>query len=333
MNNYELGDIELLSGETLLSAKLAYKTYGALNSDKNNVILLPTFYTGTHKRNEGFFGANRAINPEKHFIISINLFGNGLSTSPSNADKKQRGSKFPTITLWDNIQCQHQLLTKNFDIEKIALVTGWSMAGCQSYQWAAQYPDMVEAILPFCASAKTSEHNFVFLEGVKAALCADPIWNNGNYSSPPIEGLKAFGRVYAGWAFSQSFFREKKYKELGFKNVEELLIDWENDHVNNWDANNLLTKLLTWQKNDISTGPIYNNNFTEALNRIKARAILMPCSHDLYFPPEDNEFEVKHMQNAELRKFDSIWGHCVANPGNDKNFEVALDNAINDLLK
>tara|TARA_Y100000748_G_scaffold134619_1_gene112992 strand:- start:610 stop:1611 length:1002 start_codon:yes stop_codon:yes gene_type:complete len=333
MNKYELGDIELLSGETLLSAKLAYKTYGALNSDKNNVILLPTFYTGTHKRNEGFFGANRAINPEKHFIISINLFGNGLSTSPSNADKKQRGSKFPTITLWDNIKCQHELLTKNFNIEKIALVTGWSMAGCQSYQWAAQYPDMVEAILPFCASAKTSEHNFVFLEGVKAALCADPIWNNGDYSSPPIEGLKAFGRVYAGWAFSQSFFREKKYKELGFKNVEELLIDWENDHVNNWDANNLLTKLLTWQKNDISTGPIYNNNFTEALNRIKARAILMPCSHDLYFPPEDNEFEVKHMQNAELRKFDSIWGHCVANPGNDKNFEVALDNAINDLLK
>ena len=333
MNNYELGDIELLSGETLLSAKLAYKTYGALNSDKNNVILLPTFYTGTHKRNEGFFGANRAINPEKHFIISINLFGNGLSTSPSNADKKQRGSKFPTITLWDNIKCQHELLTKNFNIEKIALVTGWSMAGCQSYQWAAQYPDMVEAILPFCASAKTSEHNFVFLEGVKAALCADPIWNNGNYSSPPIEGLKAFGRVYAGWAFSQSFFREKKYKELGFKNVEELLIDWENDHVNNWDANNLLTKLLTWQQNDISTGPIYNNNFTEALNRIKAKAILMPCSHDLYFPPEDNEFEIKHMQNAELRKFDSIWGHCVANPGNDKNFEVALDNAINDLLK
>ena len=333
MNNYELGDIELLSGETLLSAKLAYKTYGALNSDKNNVILLPTFYTGTHKRNEGFFGVNRAINPEKHFIISINLFGNGLSTSPSNADKKQRGSKFPTITLWDNIKCQHELLTKNFNIEKIALVTGWSMAGCQSYQWAAQYPDMVEAILPFCASAKTSEHNFVFLEGVKAALCADPIWNNGDYSSPPIEGLKAFGRVYAGWAFSQSFFREKKYKELGFKNVEELLIDWENDHVNNWDANNLLTKLLTWQKNDISTGPIYNNNFTEALNRIKAKAILMPCSHDLYFPPEDNEFEIKHMQNAELRKFDSIWGHCVANPGNDKNFEVALDNAINDLLK
>jgi len=330
-NTFDLGDVKLQSGEILLSAKLAYKTYGSLNSDKTNVIVLPTFYTGTHYRNEGFFGTKRAINPEKHFIISINLFGNGLSTSPSNSIK-QKGSKFPTITLFDNVACQHKLITQHLNINKIALVTGWSMAGCQSYQWAAQYPDMVEAILPFCASAKTSKHNFVFLEGVKAALCADKNWNKGNYTSPPIEGLKAFGRVYAGWAFSQSFFREKTYKKLGFKNVEELLLDWENDHVNNWDANDLLTKLSTWQKGNISAESKYNGNIIQALESIKAKTILIPCSHDLYFPPEDNEFEVKHIKNAELRTYNSIWGHCVANPGNDKGFEIALDKAINDLL-
>ena len=78
---FDLGNIVLKSGEKLLNAKLAYKTYGSLNKDSSNVILLPTFYTGTHKRNEGFFGNNRAINPDKHFIISINLFGNGLSSS------------------------------------------------------------------------------------------------------------------------------------------------------------------------------------------------------------------------------------------------------------
>ena len=330
-DTFDLGDVKLQSGETLLSAKLVYKTYGSLNADKSNVIVLPTFYTGTHYRNEGFFGTKRAINPEKHFIISINLFGNGLSTSPSNSIK-QKGSKFPTITLFDNVTCQHTLINKHLNINKIALVTGWSMAGCQSYQWAAQYPDMVEAILPFCSSAKTSKHNFVFLEGVKAALCADKNWNKGNYTSPPIEGLKAFGRVYAGWAFSQSFFREKTYKKLGFKNVEELLLDWENDHVDNWDANDLLTKLSTWQKGDISAESKYNGNIIQALESIKAKTILMPCSHDLYFPPEDNEFEVKHIKNAELRTYNSIWGHCVANPGNDKGFEVALDKAINDLL-
>ena len=205
-NIFELGDVVLLSGKKLLNAKLAYKTYGSLNKDKSNVVLLPTFYTGTHKRNEGFFGPNRAINPEKHFIISINLFGNGLSSSPSNTPPSQDGPRFPDITLWDNVSCQHKLLTEHLNINKIALVTGWSMAGCQAYQWASQFPDIVDAILPFCASAKTSKHNFVFLEGVKAALCADEKWNEGNYDYPPIKGLKLLEEFMQDGHFLKLFF-------------------------------------------------------------------------------------------------------------------------------
>ena len=331
-NILQLGDVTLLSGEVLLNAKLAYKTYGSLNHDKSNVVLLPTFYTGTHKRNEGFFGTNRAINPEKHFIISINMFGNGLSSSPSNALPSQKGPSFPTITLWDNIYCQHKLISNHLNIKKIALVAGWSMAGCQAYQWASQFPDMVEAILPFCASAKTSHHNFVFLEGVKSALCADKDWNEGNYTAPPVKGLKAFARVYAGWAFSQTFYREELYKKLGFNTIEDLLLDWEKDHLENWDANNLLTKLATWQNNDISFGPLYNNDFKQTLKSISARTIIIPCTQDLYFRPEDNMIEAQYIPNVEIRPFDSPFGHCVANPGNDIDFEIELDKGINDLL-
>ena len=188
---FNLGNVKLLSGKILKSAKLVYKTYGKLNKDQSNVIVLPTFYTGTHIRNEGFIGKNRAINPNKYFIISINMFGNGLSTSPSNSDKLQHGSQFPKITLWDNIYCQHKLINEKLKIKKIALVTGWSMAGCQSYQWAAQYPDMVKSILPFCASSKTSTHNHVFLEGVKAALTADVNWNEGKYKKQPSCRVKS----------------------------------------------------------------------------------------------------------------------------------------------
>ena len=81
---FDLGNVKLLSGEVLESAKLAYKTYGTLNTNCDNVVLLPTFFTGTHKRNEGFFGSDRAIDPNIHFIVSINMFGNGFSSSPSN---------------------------------------------------------------------------------------------------------------------------------------------------------------------------------------------------------------------------------------------------------
>jgi len=330
---FELGNVKLLSGVVLQSAKLAYKTYGTLNANGNNVILLPTFYTGTHKRNEGFFGSGRAIDPNQHFIVSVNMFGNGLSSSPSNTPAPHDGPRFPLVTLWDNVACQHKLLTEHLEVKQLALVTGWSMAGCQAYQWAVQFPDIVNAILPFCSSAKTSSHNFVFLEGVKAALCADQNWNEGNYLSPPVKGLKAFARTYAGWAFSQTFYREALYKQLGFKTIEDLLLDWENDHIQNWDANDLLAKLATWQANDISIGPYYKSDFKKALQSIRARSILIPCTQDFYFPPEDNIIEAQHIPNVELRPYNSPWGHCAANPGNDPGFEAALDKGIQDLLK
>lgn len=261
------------------------------------------------------------------------MFGNGLSTSPSNSVLSQNGPEFPSITLWDNISCQHRLVKEKFDISRIALVTGWSMAGCQAYQWAAQYPEMVDAILPFCSSAKISPHNFVFLEGVKAALCADQNWKKGLYKSPPINGLKAFARVYAGWAFSQTFYRKELYKNLGYNTVEDLLLDWEDDHVKNWDANNLLSKLNTWQLNNISLGPAYQNNYIKALNSIKAKTIIICCSEDLYFRYEDNLFESRYIKNSEVKVFNSPYGHCVANPGNDSNFKNELDKNIYSLLK
>ena len=162
-DKFELGDVTLLSGEALRSAFLAYKTYGTLDANKSNVVVLPTFYTGSHQRNEGFFGPGRAIDPDKHFVVSIDMFGNGFSSSPSNTESPQDGPRFPHVSLWDNVACQYRLITEALGVKRIALVTGWSMAGCQAYQWAAQYPDFVDAILPFCASAKTSPHNYVFL--------------------------------------------------------------------------------------------------------------------------------------------------------------------------
>ena len=328
---FELGEVVLQSGQRLPEARLAYQTYGQLNPQKDNVVLLPTFYTGTHQRNEGFFGSGRALDPDRHFIVSVNLFGNGLSSSPSNGSAAVRAGNFPRVTLYDNVACQYRLLTEGLGIDRIRLVTGWSMAGCQCFQWAAQYPDMVDNILPFCASAKTSPHNIVFLEGVKAALCADAGFKEGFYEEPPVKGLKAFARVYAGWAFSQTFYREKWHRQLGFETAEELLQDWERDHLL-WDANNLLAKLATWQAGDISDNRLYNRDFHAALQAIEAKTIVIACDNDLYFQPADNELEIASIRRGELRIYESPWGHCVASPGNDADFEQYLDRAIQDLI-
>jgi len=328
---FGLGDFELQSGKVFPDLRLAYKTYGELNAARDNVVVLPTFYTGTHMRNEGYFGSGRAIDPARHFVVSVNMFGNGISSSPSNTPAPFGGADFPNVTLYDNVHAQYRLLTEKLGIERVALVTGWSMAGCQSFQWGAQYPGFVDAILPFCASARTSEHNIVFLEGVKAALQADAVYADGRYDSPPVKGLKAFGRVYAGWAFSQTFFREQMYRLKGFDSAEALLQDWEEDHLN-WDANDLLCKLKTWQRGDISANHLYHNDFPAALQAIEAKTIVIVCADDLYFRAEDNQIEIEHIRNGELRIYHSPWGHCVASPGNSPEFEHYLDQAISELL-
>ncbi len=285
---FDLGDVVLQSGMTLRDAKLAYTTYGTLNSRRDNVILMPTFYGGQHTQNEPMIGPGMALDPATYFIIVPNMFGNGMSSSPSNTPPPYDRARFPPVTLYDNIMCQHRLVTEQFGVERLALVTGFSMGAQQTFHWGALFPDMVERILPWCGSAKTSRHNFVFLEGVKAALTADDAWRGGWYDTPPAKGLRALARVYSGWVVSQAFYREQCYLELGAASIEDFLVMQEGRRLNS-DANNLLAMLWSWQQGDISANTLYNGDFAKALSAISAKAIVMPSQTDLYFPPEDNE--------------------------------------------
>src|ERR1700740_792886 len=185
---FELGDIVLQSKMTLRNAKLAYKTFGTLNAKKDNVIVYPTWYSGQHYENEWLIGEGRALDPSKYFIIIPNMFGNGLSSSPSNTPEPYNGPRFPQVTAYDNVRAQQRLVAEKLGIEHIRLVTGWSMGALQTFHWGAIYPGMMDLLAPFCGSAKCSRHNFVFLEGVKAALTADAVWKGGWYTEDPARG-------------------------------------------------------------------------------------------------------------------------------------------------
>lgn len=326
----ELGDVVLQSGLTLRQAKLAYKTYGELNPARDNVIVMPTFYGGQHADTEAMMSARRALDPKKYFIIVPNMFGNGLSSSPSNTPPPFDRAAFPTITLYDNVVCQHRLVTEHLGIDRVKLVVGFSMGAQQAFQWGALYSNMVQAIAPLCGSARTSPHNYLFLEGVKAALLADAGFAEGWYQAPPVKGLRAFSRVYAGWLFSQDFFREQEYRKMGLASLEDTVRFLEG-YFRQRDANDLLAMLRTWQHADISANEIHKGDFAVALGAIQARAIVMPGETDLYFRVRDNELEVKQMPNAELRPIPSIWGHMAAFGVNPPDNEF-IDAALNELL-
>jgi homoserine O-acetyltransferase len=329
---FEAGDVVLQSGLTYRGARLAYKTYGTLDAAKSNVIVYPTSYGAQHPDLEWAIGADRILDPTKYFIVIPNLFGNGLSSSPSNAPPPFDRGRYPHFTMADNIRVQERLLREVFAIERIRLVYGFSMGAQQAFHWGALFPDRVERIAPVCGSAKTSPHNFVFLEGVKAALTADAAWQDGWFATPPTRGFQAMGRVYAGWGLSQAFYREEVWRKLGYSSLEDFLIgNWEGGFRRR-DANDLLAMLWTWQKADISTNELYGGDFAKALGTIEAKAIVMPSETDLYFTVEDNRREVAGMRHAELRPIPSIWGHRAGNPAMNPEDARFIAAAVRELL-
>lgn len=330
---FDAGSVALQSGATIRECKLAYKTFGTLNAAKSNAIVYPTWYSGQHYDNEWLVGEGRALDPAKYFIIIPNMLGNGLSSSPSNTPEPYNGPRFPHVTATDNVRLQHRLVTEHFGITRLPLVTGWSMGALQTFHWAALYPSMVERIAPFCGSAKCSRHNFVFLEGVKAALQADAAFEGGWYKEKPARGLRAMARVYAGWGFSQAFYRaELDLSVLGYSSLEDFLVAFWEAFFLPKDANNLLTMLWTWQNGDISANELYHGDYSRALGAITAKAFVMPGQTDLYFPPEDSANEVAHMPNAALIPVPSIWGHFAGGPGTNPEDVIFIDNKLKELL-
>jgi len=327
---FALGDVALQSGATLWQAKLAYKTYGRLSASGDNVVLIPTFYAGHHTDCELMFAPGRAIDPAKHFIVVVNMFGNGLSSSPSNTPPPLDRASFPRVTIHDNVVAQHRLLTRQLGVRRVKLVAGFSMGAQQAFHWGALFPDIVDAIAPICGSAKTAPHNVVFLEGLKAALTADAAFNDGWYDAPPVKGLIAFSRVYAGWVYSQDFYRQREYTRLGLGSIDDVL-RFSEQRYRSRDANDLLAMLWTWQHADLSANDRFRGDLTAALKAIAARAIVMPSDTDLYFRVRDNEIEVRHMPHAELRPIPSIWGHA-AGRGTNPVDNAFIDAALNELL-
>jgi homoserine O-acetyltransferase len=327
---FEAANVLLQKGGFLSTVRLAYKTVGTLNARRDNAVVVPTWYSGTHSDLEArLVGPGRAIDPEKYFVIMPNLLGNGLSSSPSNMPAPFERGRFPKITLYDNVRLQQMLVRERLGIERLKLVSGVSMGACQSFQWAAQYPDMVGAIAPIVGSARTGEFNKVFLLSLQRALELDPAFKEGFYERPPVRGLQAFATIYAGWGFSEPFYRTQGFRQFAARDHAEFVaVFWEPFFLR-CDANDLLSQLWTWMHADISDNPTYGGDFERALAAIKARTIIVPCQHDTYFPPADSEYEARHIRGAECRVIPSIWGHMAsANPA-DAPF---IDRALQDLL-
>jgi len=309
VGRYALGDFPVLKGGAIGNAELGWRTHGTLSPARDNVILYPTSYGATTEELTWLIGTDGILDSSRWFVIQVDMFGNGVSSSPTNTPAYP-----PLVTAYDNVSAQRRLLQEQFGIERLRAVYGWSMGAQQAYHWATQYPDAVDAAIIVCGSARTAVHNQVFLRAQMAVLeSAAEYLGDGQFSARPVGAIRAFARNYAAWALSQDFYRAGLHLNPETPDLESFLETWEGRYGQKMAAN-LLAQMRCWDAGDVSDNPTFGGDLHAALRAITARVLLMPGTTDLYFRVADNEQELPFLRHAALRPIPSIWGHRAGNP-------------------
>jgi homoserine O-acetyltransferase len=325
---FELGPLRLQSGALLRDAKIVYRTYGALAPDRSNVVLYPTSYGAQHTDIEWLIQADGILDPTRFFVVIPNMFGNGLSSSPSQLDQESFD-----VTHHDNVAAQERLLREALGVHELALVYGWSMGAQQAYHWAALYPERVRRVAALCGTARTRPHNLVFLKSLEAALQADAAWNGTRFIALPERGFRAFARVFASWAASQAFYRDKLYEPLGYADLEDYLVrSWEASYRRRHPSD-LLAMLRTWMACDVADNPRDQGDLARALGSIRARTLVVASATDLYFTPEDCAADAQLIPGARFLTIPSVWGHRAGNPYQNPEDAGFLRRAVAELLR
>jgi homoserine O-acetyltransferase len=298
-------------GVVLPKAIVVYGTYGRLNAARDNAILLPSHYMATHHGYEWLIGPGRALDTATMFLVATELFGNGHSSSPSNTPEPYHGPRFPVTTIRDNVEAVHRLLLGDLKITHLRAIIGFSMGAQQAFQWAVSYPDFADRIVATSGTAKTYGHGIVRLEGQIAALTADPTFNSGDYTSPPKKGMEAFGMVWAGWLYSQEWWRRELWKTNlpAGTTFEQYVNTFRTNFLSGADANDVILQARTWQRHDVGATPGFGGDVERALRSIKAPLLYMPSETDLYFPITDARYEQQFISKVQFAPIPSLWGH------------------------
>lgn len=178
----DLGQCKVESGETIQNCRIGYRTWGKLNAEQSNIVVLLTWFTGTSEQQAGSVGADKYVDPAHYYVVAIDALANGVSSSPSNS-KAQPRMKFPQITIADMVESQHRLLTETLKLKHIRAVLGGSMGGMQAFQWAVQYPDYMDAVISIVGTTQMTAHDLLLWRAEKNAILENKNFNDGDYKA------------------------------------------------------------------------------------------------------------------------------------------------------
>ena len=352
--------LKLDSGKVIDEYNLKYETYGNLNEERTNAVLICHALSGNHHAAgyyenddkpgwwDNMIGPNKPIDTNKLYVVSVNnLGGCHGSTGPTSINPdtgKIYGSSFPIVTVADWVNSQKQLMD-HLNLPSWRFIIGGSLGGMQAMQWTIQYPTLVKNCIIIAAAPKLTAQNIAFNEVARQAIMKDPDWHDGNYLEKgvaPSQGLalaRMLGHItyLSDESMGEKFGRDLKQSKLGFNydvefQIESYLRYQGEKFVTGFDANTylLMTKSLDY------FDPI--KDFGESLNEIfksvTTKYLIVSFTSDWRFPPKRSKELVKLLvdneKNVSYSEIKSEGGHDAFLMENRDYFDV-IESFINEV--
>ncbi len=295
---HDLGECPLESGEIIEDCVIGYRTLGALDARGSNVVLIVTWGLGTSGEvlgNETMIGPDGWVDPERHFIVILDAFGNGVSSSPSNS-RRQPGEHFPAFTILDMVHAQHRLVTEGLGLEQVHAVTGVSFGAMATYEWVIHYPDFVSHAVPVVGTPRRSPFDRMIGEVTLNALAdCEPHCEQARESS---------------WLSFVLMLRSPRYwnRRLEQDQVADFIEQMREAAKNQPDTHDMLSQSRAGLAFDVSAS--FDGVLERAAQVIEAEVLIVVANHDMIATPESSRV-FADLSGARLYESDSDCGHLA----------------------
>jgi homoserine O-acetyltransferase len=307
----DLGACKLENGQQITGCRLGYRTWGKLNADRSNAVLFPSYFSGTSDSLSGFVGADQLVDPSKYFVIAVDAFGDGVSSSPSNS-ASQPGPLFPAFTTRDMVSAEYRLATETLGLKHLHAVMGISMGGMQTFEWMVDYPGFMDEAIPIVGSPRLTGYDLLLWHTEEDALRSDPAWQNGHYAQrPPLGAVEAL--------HAMNLTTPANYARM--HPPEKFAADYAayfSKGILPFDANDWLSQLEAMIHHDVThSGSMPSGSMNDAESRVKARVLVVVAAQDHMVNPLPAEDFAKAI-NAKVFVLESDYGHISFANGGDK---------------
>jgi len=294
----DIGNLKLISGETLSNCKIGYRTFGKLNEDSSNVIIYPTWFEGTSEGIAKLIQKYSFIDTTKYFILAMDALGNGVSSSPSNYNVYKIKS-FPEITIRDMVNSQFKLVTEILGLKHLYAAVGGSLGGMQVLELSVAYPDFIDKIVSYVSTPKLSSYELLWMNtqlniietGKKHEVCEN-------------ETRKTLAMLMAGLGRTPAYFSDK----INSTDFESYLNSFDKDYSQIFTLEDYYSQIKAIIKHDISIN--FHGSMEEAASQVKAKLFMIISENDLLVNPVEAKYFAV-LTNAKTLFLNNNCGHLA----------------------